>query len=102
MICADARTGLHDRVSRPGHFGRLTLFYWEFAASAIIRDQWTIALMRLWEVLVEAAGVELSRLSERTQVIDFNKRQNRQNRSFRRIEVHGGYTAPQPYAECAV
>jgi hypothetical protein len=44
---------------------------------------------------LEAAGDELSCLSEPTQVTDFNKRQKRQNRSFRRIEVHGGYTGPR-------
>jgi hypothetical protein len=52
--------------------------------------------------MMNAAGVELSRLSARTQLIDFNKRQKRQNRSFRRIEVHGGYTDPQRHAVGAV
>jgi hypothetical protein len=45
--------------------------------------------------VMKVAGVELSCLSEPTQVTDFNKRQKRQNRSFRRIEVHGGYTDPR-------
>jgi hypothetical protein len=43
--------------------------------------------------LVEAAGVELFRNIENTQVTDSAQRQNRQNRSNRLTEVHGGYTA---------
>jgi hypothetical protein len=43
-------------------------------------------------VLVSRAGLEPGRLIENTQVIDSTKRQKRQNRSFRRFEVHGGYT----------
>ena len=36
---------------------------------------------------------------DRPQVIDFTKTQKRQNRSFRRFEVHGGYAgSDQPVA----
>jgi hypothetical protein len=42
--------------------------------------------------LVEAAGVELFHHFENSEVIDSKKRPKRQNRYFRRFEVHGGYT----------
>jgi hypothetical protein len=45
--------------------------------------------------VVEPAGVEQCRISDTTQIADSDKRQNRQNRFFRRFEVHGGYTAQQ-------
>ena len=52
-----------------------------------------------WEgvshLVVEAAGVELFPHSETAQIIDFAKRQKRQNRYFGQFEVHGGYTEPQ-------
>ncbi len=38
---------------------------------------------------------------ENAQVIDFNKSQKRQNRSFRRFEVHGGYTGYEFVSTCA-
>jgi hypothetical protein len=46
--------------------------------------------------LVSRAGLEPGHYSESTQLIDFIKRQKRQNRYFRRSEVHGGYTEPHP------
>ena len=44
-------------------------------------------------ILVSWAGLEPIWLIDGTQVIDSAKSQKRQNRSFRRFEVHGGYTA---------
>jgi len=38
------------------------------------------------------AGLEPTRVTEDTQVTDSINRQIRQNRLFRRFEVHGGYT----------
>ena len=43
-------------------------------------------------VLVTPAGLELFTPTEPMQVIDSTKQQKRQKRSFRRIEVHCGYT----------
>jgi len=43
--------------------------------------------------MVEAAGVELFRPPENTQLTDSTRRQNRQNSHNRSTEVHGGYTA---------
>jgi hypothetical protein len=42
--------------------------------------------------VVEAAGVELRRLHDNTELIDSKNWQKRENLSFRRFEVHGGYT----------
>jgi len=42
---------------------------------------------------VSRAGIEPVRLNDRTQVTDSTTRQKRQNRYFRRFEVHSGYTA---------
>jgi hypothetical protein len=42
--------------------------------------------------LVTRAGIEPISPVDHAQIIDFTKRQKRQNRYFRRIEVHGGYT----------
>ena len=43
-------------------------------------------------VLVSRAGLEPYSPVDQAQVIDFDKRQKRSNRSFRRFELHGGYT----------
>jgi len=52
----------------------------------------------LINILVSRAGLEPIRLIENRQVADSTKRQKRQNRSFRRIEVHGGYTEDEFYS----
>src|SRR5882724_6621510 len=44
-------------------------------------------------LLVSRAGLEPGGHSEHAQLIDSIKRHKRQNRSFRRSEVHGRYTA---------
>jgi hypothetical protein len=49
-------------------------------------------LFQLQIGMVEAAGVELFHHFENSEVIDSKKRPKRQNRYFRRFEVHGGYT----------
>ena len=43
-------------------------------------------------IRVSWAGLEPYSPVDQAQVIDFRKRQKRSNRSFRRFEVHGGYT----------
>jgi hypothetical protein len=42
--------------------------------------------------VVSRAGLEPYRPVDHMQVIDFTKMQKRSNRSFRRFEVHSGYT----------
>src|ERR1017187_190629 len=49
--------------------------------------------------MVSRAGLEPGDHSEPSQVIDFNKLQKRQNRYFRRFEVHGGYAEQQRTAQ---
>jgi len=44
------------------------------------------------ENVMSRAGLEPDGPLDKAQVIDFIKRQKRSNRSFRRFEVHGGYT----------
>ena len=46
------------------------------------------------DVMVSRAGLELVRVIEPMQLIDFHKRQNLEERCLRRIEVHNGYTSP--------
>jgi hypothetical protein len=43
--------------------------------------------------LFSRVGLEPEGHTDKSQVIDFNNRQKRSNRSFRRFEVHGGYMA---------
>src|ERR1017187_8339469 len=50
-------------------------------------------------IMVSRAGLEPGDHSEPSQVIDFNKLQKRQNRYFRRFEVHGGYAEQQRTAQ---
>jgi len=42
--------------------------------------------------LVSRAGLEPVGTQDKSQLIDSINRQKRSNRSFRRFEVHGGYT----------
>jgi hypothetical protein len=41
--------------------------------------------------MVEAGGVGILSLIDNAQLIDFNKREKRQNQRIRQSEVHGGY-----------
>ncbi len=41
--------------------------------------------------MVEAGGVGILSLIDKAQLIDFNKREKRQNQRIRQSEVHGGY-----------
>ena len=71
----------------------MSLGVWD--PSLLLCGCWTCkAGERLWEgeIVVSRAGLEPVRLIENAQLIDFTKRQKRQNRFFRRFEVHGGYT----------
>ena len=55
----------------------------------------TIPCILLKAKLVSRAGLEPGVHFDCTQLVDSNKPQKRQNRSFRRLEVHGRYTAKQ-------
>ena len=44
------------------------------------------------EAVVSRAGLEPDGPQDKAQLIDSNNRQKRSNRSFRRFEVHDGYT----------